>query len=89
MKIPVLLDDLICFAISVAVCVISLVVAFMTVRLRRPDPTRVRAGRFSLRTFFIISLIVSVAIVLWLNARQWSIIVMFLLIHSILSSYGI
>jgi hypothetical protein len=57
----------------VAVCCIALVVAFMTVRLHRHDPTGERAGQFSLRTFFIVSLIVSVALMLWINARQQSI----------------
>lgn len=56
-----------------AVCAIAWLVAFMTVRLRRPAPLGVWAGRFSLRTFFIVCLIVSVAIVLWITARQQSI----------------
>jgi hypothetical protein len=73
----------------VAVCCIALVVAFMTVRLNRHDPKGVRAGQFSLRTFFIAILIVSVALMLWINARQWSIIVKYMLIHSIHFSYGI
>ena len=56
-----------------AVCAIAWLVAFMTVRLRRPAALDVWAGRFSLRTFFIVCLIVSVAIVLWINARRQSI----------------
>lgn len=46
----------------VAVYCISLVVAFMTVRLHRHDPPGVRAGQFSLRTMLIHSILFSYGI---------------------------